>query len=88
MDTYITISPFKCIRCYKCVYLSMNKHDTGLGCFTIEYQGAPGYYNDYVGCHHCSLPVNKDGEYDESCESVSYPCEKVCPSKALEIERW
>lgn len=66
----------------------MNKKDNGLGCFIIGYEGSPEYYAEYVGCHHCSLPVNDDGEYDESADAVSYPCEKVCSAEALKIERW
>ena len=81
MDTYIHINSFKCRHCYKCVRLSIEKDKYGgLGCFMLRSNGTPTYYNDYVSCHHCSAEV--DGE--ETC----YPCAKICPSGAIEIERW
>jgi len=78
MDTYIHINSFKCVHCYKCVRLSLEKYpDTG--CFEL-YHGTPRYYDDYVSCHHCSAVV--DGE------EKTYPCGEICPSNAVEIERW
>lgn len=93
MDTYFNVDSWKCIKCYKCIRLCMDaeskEHKYSLGRLYIGYYGAPTYPHDYVGCHHCNQPINKDGEYDEENGEVThYPCEEICPSGAIEIERW
>ena len=89
MDTYFHLDSWKCIICYKCVRLCMaDECDYGLGALVIGYLGAPEYWHDNCSCHHCNLPVNKDGEYDEDGEMTHAPCEKICPAEAIEIERW
>ena len=60
-----------------------------LGSLIIGYNGTPRYNDDYVACHHCNLPVNTDGAYDEENGVMTHsPCMKICPVNAIEIERW
>lgn len=86
MDTYFHVDSFKCTRCYKCVRLCMNTG--GLGALTLGWMGEPNYEHDYVGCHHCDLPI-KDRRYDKDNGVIIHmPCAKICPTHAITIERW
>ena len=89
MDTYFHIDSWKCSRCYKCIYTCMNLQG-GLGLLYLGYAGTPRYSHDYVGCHHCSTKVNKETREidEENGEITAYVCNYICPTKAIEIERW
>lgn len=89
MDTYFNINSFKCKRCYSCIYLCMEIQG-GLGMLKLGYKGKPSYWFDNCQCHHCSAKINKETKEidEENGEVVHYSCEHICPTGAIEIERW
>ena len=90
MDTYFHVDSWKCSKCYKCIRLCMaDGCDYDLGALNIGYMGSPNYWYDVCSCHHCNKPVNGDGESDEDDGVMTHsPCMKICPTGAIEIERW
>ena len=89
MDTYFHIDSWKCSHCYKCIYTCMElKGD--LGMLTLGYKGTPHYWFDNCQCHHCSAKINLETKEldEENGQLVSYVCDHICPTGAIEIERW
>lgn len=84
MDTYHYVNSAKCTKCYKCIELctEMNQARYGTLGFMIldEYDGCPEYENDYPICRNCEAEVNG--------KKVSFPCNHICPTGAMEIRRF
>lgn len=84
MDTYHCVDSSKCIKCYECIKLCRELHKEAHGVlgFMIldEFDGTPSNEDENPICRHCEAEI--DGK------KVSYPCNKLCPTGAMEITRW